>query len=107
MAIMALSGGEYIALDALEIVSIPILENVKDEYANGSDIEKEYRSGFGNMISEIYQNYRNILRSNPTAEVSTEFLWVTEAVQNHMQPDFTPLIGYQASALMDICSPGS
>ncbi len=82
MAILELSGGEFIALDAIEIVSIPKLENIKDEFPAGADIEQEYRIGFGNMTSEIFQNYRNILRINRSAEVSAEFLWVTQPVQN-------------------------
>ena len=82
MAVLELNGGEYVALNVVEIVSIPKLENVRDEFAAGADIEVEYRNGFGNMASEIFQNYRNILRSNPNAEVSVEFLWFTEPVQN-------------------------
>lgn len=79
---LELNGGEYIALDAMEITSIPKITILKDDFANDADIENEYRKGFGNLLAELFQNYKNILAQNSGAELSGEILWMTEPVEN-------------------------
>lgn len=80
MDYMELSSGEYIGLNVMEITTIPDISIVKDDYLNGADIENEYVHGFGNLATEIFQNYRNIVSQNSAAEIAVEILWTTEPV---------------------------
>ena len=79
---LELNSGEYIALDAIEVTAIPKLSVLKEDYSNDSDVEKEYRAAFGNLMSEIFQNYKSITVHNQNAEISSELLWITEPVAN-------------------------
>ncbi|WP_455543705.1 ATP-binding protein [Intestinibacter sp.] len=77
-----LNGGEYIALGILEIESIPSLAVLKKDYSEGVDIEQEYKKSFGNLLTEIYSNYKIIYTQNNSVEISSEILWITEPVEN-------------------------
>lgn len=79
---LELNGGEFVGIGAIEITSIPSLTIVKDDYPQGADIENEYRQGFSNLLTELYQGYRTFLAQNRNAEVSFEFLWLTQPVAN-------------------------
>lgn len=77
-----LNSGEFIALNTVEIAAIPKASVVKEDFPDGADIEKEYRAAFGNLLAEVFQNYKSIIGQNPNAEMSVEILWVTEPVLN-------------------------
>ena len=79
---LELNDGEFVGIGAIEITSIPTLTILKDSYPQGADIESEYRQGFGNLLTELYQSYRNFTSRNGNAEISFEFLWLTEPVDN-------------------------
>lgn len=79
---LELNDGEFVGIAALEIISIPSLQILKDSYPDGVDIENEYKQGFSNLLSEIYQSYRRFSSSNSNDEVSIELLWITESVDN-------------------------
>ena len=79
---LELNNGEFVGIGAIEITSIPTLTILKDNYPQGADIENEYRQGFGNLLTELYQSYRTFTSHNGSAEISFEFLWLTEPVDN-------------------------
>lgn len=79
---LELNSGEFIAANVIEVLSIPKLSVICNDYPADANVENEYRMGFGNMITEIFQNYRNIISYNPNAEIALELLWVTEPVIN-------------------------
>lgn len=76
------NNGEFISVSALEVISIPNISILKDDYAPTADIENEIKSGIGNLLSEIYQSFRSYSATNNAAEVSLESLWLTEPVVN-------------------------
>lgn len=79
---LELNDGEFVGIGAIEITSIPTLTILKDSYPQGADIEGEYRQGFSNLLTELYQSYRTFSSRNGNAETSFEFLWITEPVDN-------------------------
>ena len=79
---LELSGGEFVGIGAIEITSIPTLTILKDIYPQGADVEDEYRQGFSNLLTELYQSYRTYSSRNGNTEASFEFLWLTEPVEN-------------------------
>ena len=79
---LELNDGEFVGIGATEITSIPTLTILKDSYPQGEDIEGEYKQGFGNLLTELYQSYRTFSSRNGNAETSFEFLWITEPVDN-------------------------
>lgn len=80
--LLELSSGEFVAVKINELISIPSLAAIKANFSPDADIENEYRLGFGNLLSEVHQNYRNIILQNSGAELSVELLYVTEKVEN-------------------------
>ena len=89
---LELNSGEFVGIGAIEVTSIPALSIVKDNYPQGADIENEYRQGFTNLLTELYQNYRTFSSYNENAETSFELLWLTEPVEN--QPFKAKIILY-------------
>ena len=79
---LELNSGEFVGIGAIEVTSIPALSIVKDNYPQGADIENEYRQGFTNLLTELYQNHRTFSSHNENAETSFELLWLTEPVEN-------------------------
>lgn len=79
---LELNDGEFVGIGAIEITSIPALNILRDSYPQGADIENEYRHGFGNLLTELYQSHRTFTSNNVNNEVSFELLWLTEPVDN-------------------------
>ena len=79
---METEGGEYLALSCLEINSIPALSIIEEDYPDNSDIELEYRRSFGNLLTEIFSNYRSMKSDGLISDLSCELLWSTENVSN-------------------------
>lgn len=79
----SLTNGEIIALDALEIVSIPHI-SIIDERENAiTEIVEKYKNELSSMLGEIYQSYKSMsYTSGCSKDVSLELLWTTQAIQN-------------------------
>lgn len=82
VSFMETNNREFIGASVIEVTSIPHVDILRDGQATTVEVENEVRMSFGNMLSEIYQNYRTIIANNNFAEVSIESLWVTEPVEN-------------------------
>ena len=54
-----LNSGEHVGISILEIMSIPTFVSLADSYPQDADIEMEYRQGFSNLLTEIFQNYKS------------------------------------------------
>lgn len=80
--ILELNNGEFAGIGAIEIISIPKMSILKENYPQGTDIENEYRQGFDNLLTELYQSYKAFSTQSGNAEISIEILWVTEPVEN-------------------------
>ncbi len=74
--------GEFISMEALEVISVPNILILKDDNNPNENIEERVRLGFGTMLSEVYQSYRSILMAERTATGAVELLWTTTPVQN-------------------------
>ena len=79
----SLTNGEIIALDALEIVSIPHI-SIIDERENAiTEIIEKYKNEMSSMLGEVYQAYKSMSYANGySKDISLELLWTTQAVQN-------------------------
>ena len=79
----SLTNGEIIALDALEILSIPHI-SIIDERENAiTEIVEKYKNEMASMLTEVYQAYRSMSYANGySKDVSLELLWATQAVKN-------------------------
>lgn len=80
--LLELNSGEYVGMEIIKITSIPSEIILKDSYVSGTNIEEEYKIGIGNLLSEIFQEYKNNLNRNKDEELSIELLWLTEPVEN-------------------------
>lgn len=79
-----LGNGEYVALKAIEITSVPHFSIISTRADNSeSDILMKYKSDISGLLSEIYQVYKNIsTNSGVSKDISVELLWLTDAVSN-------------------------
>lgn len=77
-----LESGETVALQVIEISSLPdisIIDNNADEPA----VIDSYKKDMGNLLSEIYQNYKaQCAVTGQNQDISLELLWTTEEVMN-------------------------
>ena len=79
----SLTNGEIIALDALEIVSIPHISIIDDRENAITEIVEKYKNEMGSMLGEVYQAYKTMSSANGySKDISLELLWTTQAVQN-------------------------
>ncbi len=79
---METGSGEFISMEALEVVSVPNILILKDDNNPNDNIEERVRMGFGTMLSEVYQSYRSIISAEATATGALELLWTTTPVEN-------------------------
>jgi len=83
ISIKRLMNDEFVALGAIQILSIPhysIINNGKSEY---EFIVERYKHEINNMLSELFQIFKmNKLRTDNSAEFSYELLWKSSPVQN-------------------------
>lgn len=78
----SLTNGEIIALDALEIVSIPHI-SIIDERENAiTEIIEKYKNEMSSMLGEVYQAYKSMSYDGCSKDISLELLWTTQAIQN-------------------------
>ena len=77
-----LESGEAVALQALEISSVPDI-SIIDSNADETAVIDGYKRDMGNLLSEIYQNYKAQCGvTGQNQDVSLELLWTTEKVVN-------------------------
>ena len=77
-----LESGEAVALQALEISSVPDI-SIIDSNADEPAVIDSYKKDMGNLLSEIYQNYKAQCGvTGQNQDVSLELLWTTEEVVN-------------------------
>lgn len=77
-----LESGEAVALQALEISSVPDI-SIIDSNADEPAVIDSYKKDMGNLLSEIYQNYKAQCGvTGQNQDVSLELLWTTEKVVN-------------------------
>lgn len=79
----SLTNGEIIALDTLEIVSIPHISIIDDRENAITEIVEKYKNEMNSMLGEVYQAYKLMSYANGCSkDISVELLWTTQAVQN-------------------------
>lgn len=79
----SLTNGEIIALDALEIVSIPHISIINERENAITEIIEKYKNEMSSMLGEVYQAYKSMSYVNGySKDISLELLWTTQAVQN-------------------------
>lgn len=79
----SLTNGEIIALDTLEIVSIPHISIIDDRENAITEIVEKYKNEMGSMLGEVYQAYKSMSYAKGySKDISVELLWTTQAVQN-------------------------
>lgn len=77
-----LESGEAVALQALEISSVPDI-SIIDSNTDETAVIDGYKKDMGNLLSEIYQNYKAQCGvTGQNQDVSLELLWTTEEVVN-------------------------
>lgn len=80
--ILELNSGEFLAMGAIEIISIPHISTLKENYEIGTDIELEYQKGFETILSELFYKFKKEQVSNPDVDFEIEILWLTEEVEH-------------------------
>ncbi len=79
----SLTNGEIIALESLEIVSIPHI-SIIDERENAiAEIVEQYKNEMGSLLGEVYQAYQSMSYAGGySKDISLELLWTTHAIKN-------------------------
>lgn len=80
--IIKLNSDEQVGILALEITMIPHISIIKNNYDANKDIETEYKLAFGNLLNELFHQYKIEKNNDPAIDLSIELLWVTEPVKN-------------------------
>lgn len=78
-----LTNGEFIALDTIEITSIPHISIIDDAQITISEINEKYKAEMSSLLNEIYQAYKSLsFGTEYSKDISLELLWTTEPVMN-------------------------
>ena len=78
-----LTNGETIALDAIEITSVPHVSIIDDSQGAIVEVVEKYKNEMCSMLAEIYQSYKSMSNADGyMKDISIELLWSSEAVQN-------------------------
>ena len=91
ISITDLTNGECIGLTVIEITTIPHISILQKRFSENTNIDIEYKQDMTRLLSEIYQNYKNV--TSNCQDISLEILWTTQEVKN--QP-------YKASITLNI-----
>ncbi len=79
----SLTNGEIIALDTIEITSIPHISIIDDRQNAVDEIIEKYKNEVVSLLNEIYQSYKTFSYSDGySKDLSIELLWLTKAVKN-------------------------
>ena len=82
MTVESLKNGERIALDAIEITSIPHM-SIIDENKRMDEIVDRYKMEMTELLNELYQFFRASGKNDGQyKDLSYELLWLTEPVSN-------------------------
>lgn len=79
----SLTNGEKIALNILEVTTIPHI-SIIDESSNAiAEVTERYKVEMGSLLNEVYQSYKAISTlAGYSKDVSIELLWTTSEVKN-------------------------
>jgi len=80
-----INSGEYIGAKVFKIKSIPHISVLTDDFS-ATEQEKiitEYAKDMTNLVTEIYQQYKEIgIRTGTPPDIAIETLWITNAIEN-------------------------
>ena len=79
ISITELSNGEHIGIGAVEVIAVPHVSILQKRFTATANIDTEYKQDMSRLLSEIYQNYKNVPNCD---DVSVEILWSTQEAKN-------------------------
>ena len=83
ISIEDLTGGDKVALAALEVTSVPDISIIDTKSDAAGEALERYQAEVISLLREVYQTYRSISSaSGNLQDISLELLWATEPVQN-------------------------
>lgn len=83
ISVKSLTNGEYVALSAIEITSIPHISIIDDRQNAVDEINEKYKYEIKNLLNEVYQSYKSFsYNAHYQKDISFELLWTTEPVIN-------------------------
>lgn len=83
ISIERLTGGEKIALAAVEITSVPHVSVIGDGAKTAEEIVTQYKVEFSGLLNELYQAYKTMsIAAGVSKDISLELLWKTSPVTN-------------------------
>ena len=78
-----LVNGEIIALDAIEITSVPHISIIDNKAGAINETVQKYKNEAAGLLGEIFQTYKSLSSSSGySKDISIELLWTTKAIEN-------------------------
>ena len=83
ISVEKLTNGEFVALGAIEVVSVPHISIVSPDAKDENVIVERYKNEMTELLNEVYQIYKESGGGQSLCkDVSLELLWSTHAVKN-------------------------
>ena len=83
MAVNNLANGEYVALDAVELVSIPHYSLIAGQEESALAVVEKCRVDMEGLLNEVFQVYKTIsYLAGHSKDISLELLWTSKAVEH-------------------------
>lgn len=80
--VQKIRSGEFIALQAIEIITIPHRSIIDDHASQNVDVESRYKADIQGLLTEVYQIFKGSASGYTPSDLSVELLWTTQEVQN-------------------------
>ena len=80
--VQKIRSGEFIALQAIEIITIPHRSIIDDHASQNVDVESRYKADIQGLLTEVYQIFKGSASGYTPSDLSIELLWTTQEVQN-------------------------
>ena len=78
-----LTDGEVVALETIEVTSIPHVSTIAEEHETTAEIVSRYQQEFYGLLNEVFQTFRTAsLAAGCARDTSLEMLWKTSEVKN-------------------------
>lgn len=78
-----LTDGEVVALETIEVTSIPHVSIIAEENETTAEIVSRYEQEFSGLLNEVFQTFRTAsLTAGYARDISLEMLWKTSEVKN-------------------------
>ena len=78
-----LTDGEVVALETIEVTSIPHVSTIAEEHETTAEIVSRYQQEFYGLLNEVFQTFRTAsLAAGYARDTSLEMLWKTSEVKN-------------------------